>query len=308
MWDYSETVKEHFFNPRNARVMEEPDAIGDVGSIQCGDALRLTLKVDKDTEIIQDAAFQTFGCGSAIVSSSVLTEIIKGKTLDEALLVTNQDIANELDGLPPEKMHCSVMGREALQAAVANYRGEVWRDDHEEGALICKCFAVDAVMIEETVRANNLRTVEDVTNYTKAGGGCSACHEGIEEILTRVLAETGEAFNARASRQKLHADKEKPKVPGKGLSNIERIKRIERVIEAVRPQLQRDRGDVTLVDVDGDTVFVNLVGACSGCQMASLTVSGIQQQMMEDLGEFIRVVPVPAEKPASATVKLEVPA
>jgi len=161
---------------------------------------------------------------------------------------------------------------------------------------------VDAVMIEDTVRANNLRTVEDVTNYTKAGGGCSACHEGIEEILTRVLAETGEAFNARASRRKLDEAKE-PKqvpVPGKGMSNLERIRRIERVIEAVRPQLQRDRGDVTLVDVDGDTVFINLVGACSGCQMASLTISGIQQQMMEDLGEFVRVVPVPAKAGVAA--------
>ncbi len=297
MWDYSDTVKEHFFNPKNARAMEDADAIGDVGSIQCGDALRLTLKVDEATETITDAAFQTFGCGSAIASSSVLTEIIKGKTLDEALKVTNQDIANELDGLPPEKMHCSVMGREALQAAVANYRGEEWKDDHEEGALICKCFAVDAVMIEDTVRANNLRTVEDVTNYTKAGGGCTACHEGIEEILTKVLAETGEAFAAQASRKKLHESKAAQKVPGGGMSNIERIKRIERVIEMVRPQLQRDRGDVTLVDVDGDTVFINLVGACSGCQMASLTVSGIQQQMIEDLGEFVRVVPVPAKAP-----------
>ncbi|WP_167631692.1 Fe-S cluster assembly protein NifU [Mariprofundus ferrooxydans] len=300
MWDYSETVKEHFFNPKNARGMDDANAIGDVGSIQCGDALRLTLKVDPESEVIQDAAFQTFGCGSAIASSSVLTEIIKGKTLDEALLVTNQDIADQLDGLPPEKMHCSVMGREALQAAVANYRGEEWSDDHEEGALICKCFAVDAVMIEETVRANNLRTVEDVTNYTKAGGGCSACHEGIEEILTRVLAETGEAFNARASRRKLDEAKEPKQVPGKGMSNLERIRRIERVIEAVRPQLQRDRGDVTLVDVDGDTVFINLVGACSGCQMASLTISGIQQQMMEDLGEFVRVVPVPAKAGVAA--------
>jgi len=300
MWDYSDTVKEHFFNPKNARAMENPDAIGDVGSIQCGDALRLTLKVDADSETITDAAFQTFGCGSAIASSSVLTEIIKGKTLDEALKVTNQDIADELDGLPPEKMHCSVMGREALQAAVANYRGEEWKDDHEEGALICKCFAVDAVMIEDTIRANNLRTVEDVTNYTKAGGGCSACHEGIEEILTKVLAETGEVFTAQASRKKLHETKT-PKLPGSGMSNIERIKRIEQVIEAVRPQLQRDRGDVTLVDVDGDTVFVNLVGACSGCQMASLTIGGIQQQMMEALGEFIRVVPVPAATAAPAT-------
>lgn len=285
MWDYSDTVKEHFYNPRNAGALADANAIGEVGSISCGDALRLMLKVDTTNETILDASFQTFGCGSAIASSSALTEIIKGKTLEQALEVSNQDIADFLGGLPPEKMHCSVMGREALQAAVANYRGEEWKDDHEEGALICKCFAVDAVMIEETIRANNLCSVEQVTNYTKAGGGCSSCHEGIEEILAKVLAERGETFKAAPPPEK--------KVPGK-MTTLERIRKIEQVIEKARPNLQRDHGDIELVDVDGKNIYVSMKGACAGCQMEAATLGGVQAQMIEALGELVKVIPVKA--------------
>ncbi len=288
MWDYSDKVKEHFFQPRNAGPLPDANAVGDVGSISCGDALRLMLKVDPETETIEEAHFQTFGCGSAIASSSALTEIIKGMKLDDALKVSNQDIADYLDGLPPEKMHCSVMGREALQAAIANYRGEEWKDDHEEGALICKCFAIDAVMIEDTVRANNLSTVEDVINYTKAGGGCASCHEGIEEILAKVLEERGETFKAVP----VTINKQAPK-PGK-LTNLERIRRIEAVLESVRPQLQRDHGDIELVDVDGKTVYVSMTGACAGCQMEALTLQGIQAKLMEELGELVKLVPTRA--------------
>ncbi len=284
MWDYSDKVKEHFFSPRNAGALEDANAVGDVGSLNCGDALRLMLKVDADTQTIQDARFQTFGCGSAIASSSALTEIIKGMKLDDALKVSNQDIADYLDGLPPEKMHCSVMGREALQAAIANFRGEVWNDDHEEGALICKCFAIDAVLIEETVRANSLSTVEDVINYTKAGGGCSSCHEGIEEILVKVLSERGETFSPHSVERKEAAK------PAK-LTNLQRIKRIESVLDSVRPQLQRDHGDIELVDVDGKTIYVNMTGACAGCQMEAMTLQGIQEKLMADLGEFVKLVP-----------------
>jgi NifU-like protein len=320
MWDYSEKVKEHFYNPKNAGALATANAVGDVGSISCGDALRLSLQVDPLTEVILDAGFQTFGCGSAIASSSALTELVKGKTLDQALLISNQDIADFLDGLPPEKMHCSVMGREALQAAVANYRGEEWSDDHEEGALVCKCFAVDEVMIRDVIRSNALSSIEDVTNYTKAGGGCSSCHEAIEGLLAEVMAERGEVFAPAAVQSKKSARKTAlkkaavvnavveiatPKAGASGLTAatsgltavapgltmVQRIHKIEAVLEAMRPTLKADHGDVELVDVEGKTVYVNLVGACNGCQMANSTLGGIQQKLIESLGEFIRVVP-----------------
>jgi NifU-like protein len=285
MWDYSEKVKDHFFSPRNAGAVEGANAIGDVGSLPCGDALRLSLKVDPDTETILRAGFQTFGCGSAIASSSALTEIITGMTLGEALQVSNQDIADYLDGLPPEKMHCSVMGREALQAAVANYRGEPWRDDHQEGAIVCKCYAVDEVLIEETILSNRLHTVEDVTNYTKAGGGCTACRESIEEILSRIVGRRGELVDRDGPAAPA------PQSPGGKLSNLQRIRRIEAAIEAIRPNLQTDKGDVELIDVEGKNVYVKMTGACTGCQNASVTLEGIQQRIVENLGEFVRVRP-----------------
>ncbi len=280
MWDYSETVKEHFYNPRNAGVLDDANATGDVGSLSCGDALRLMLKVNQKTQVIEAAGFQTFGCGSAIASSSALTEMIKGITLDDALKISNQDIADYLDGLPPEKMHCSVMGREALQAAIANYRGEVWRDDHEEGSLVCKCFAVDEVLIEQTIRENNLTSVEAVAHYTKAGGGCSSCHEGIEEILTRVMTEAGEVFNPSSKDSAIPS-----------MTSLKRIKRIERVIESIRPQLQLDQGDIELLEIIDKNIYVKLTGVCSGCQMASQTLAGIQQKISDELGELVRVLP-----------------
>ena len=284
MWDYSEKVREHFFDPKNSGPLEDANGVGDVGSIKCGDALRLMLKVEPETDVILDAHFQTFGCGSAIASSSALTEIIKGMTLDEALKVSNQDIADYLDGLPPEKMHCSVMGREALQAAVANYRGEVWTDDHEEGALVCKCFAIDAVMIEDTVRANSLTTVEEVTNYTKAGGGCSACHEQIEEIIAKVVKETAPAAAP--------APKAEPKPEAKPqLTSYQRMRKIEEVVESIRPMLIKDGGDIEIVEVSGKDIYVNLKGACAGCMMEQATLGGVQQKLIEALGEFIRLLP-----------------
>ncbi|ACH83464.1 MULTISPECIES: Fe-S cluster assembly protein NifU [Acidithiobacillus] len=282
MWDYTDKVKDYFFNPKNTGVLEEANAVGEVGSISCGDALRLMLKVDPDTDVILDARFQTFGCGSAIASSSALTELIKGKTLDEALKITNQDIAEFLGGLPPEKMHCSVMGAEALHAAIANYRGEDWADDHEEGALVCKCFAIDSALIEKVARENHLSTVEEITFYTKAGGGCQSCHEQIEDILA--------AVNGSAPLPVVAAKPTAKPAPAP-MTMVQKIQKISAVIDEMRPQFQMDGGNIELVDVDGDTVMVAMSGSCMNCQSSGITISGIQERLMLTLGRPVRVVP-----------------
>ncbi|WP_431855123.1 Fe-S cluster assembly protein NifU [Azospirillum sp.] len=297
MWNYTDKVKEHFFNPKNAGVLDGANAVGEVGSITCGDALKLMMNVNPATNVIEDARFQTFGCGSAIASSSALTEMIIGKTVDEALRLTNRDIAEYLGGLPPEKMHCSVMGAEALRAAIAAYKGEAWDDDHEEGDLVCKCFGIDAAMIERAVTVNGLTTLEEVTHYTKAGGSCQTCHEKIEDVLEAVLAKTGALKPAKA-----HAPgtvgldailplKPKEAAPPPKLTNVQRMQAIMMAIEEIRPQIRKDGGDVELVDIDGKDIYVRLSGACSGCSQSAGTMMGVQMKLVEKLGEFVRVKP-----------------
>ena len=117
---YNKQVMDHFTNPRNMGKLEDASGIGNVGNPQCGDMMRLYIKVEND--IITDVKFKTFGCGAAIASSSMLTELVKGKTIDEALKTTNQEVLEELGGLPPIKRHCSVLAEEALQAAIEDYK------------------------------------------------------------------------------------------------------------------------------------------------------------------------------------------
>ncbi|RLG71391.1 MAG: Fe-S cluster assembly scaffold protein NifU [Methanobacteriota archaeon] len=120
--NYTEKVLEHFRNPRNMGVLEDADAVGQVGNPVCGDVMTLYLKIEGDT--IRDVRFQTFGCAAAIASTSMLTEMIKGKSLDEALKITKKDVANALGGLPPSKMHCSLLATEALEDAIKKYRAK----------------------------------------------------------------------------------------------------------------------------------------------------------------------------------------
>ncbi len=268
MWDYTDKVKDHFLNPRNVGEVENPDGIGEVGSLACGDALKLTFKLDSNGRIA-DVKFKTFGCASAIASSSVLTEIIKGKTLDEALNVTNRDIADYLGGLPEQKMHCSVMGREALEAAVENYRTGGKKMHQLEGKVICTCFGVTDREIERVVRENNLTTVEQVTHYTKAGGGCQGCHGEIRKIIEKTIGQKAAAMPSVQPKRKL--------------TNIEKIKLIEETInEHIRPALKADGGNIELIDVEGNKVIVAFRGMCASCRLAEFTMKDVVEAKLRE--------------------------
>ncbi len=263
MWDYTDKVKDHFLNPRNVGEIENADGVAEVGSIACGDALKFMFKVGADGKIV-DAKFKTFGCASAIASASALTEMVKGMTVEEASKVTNQDIANYLGGLPQEKMHCSVLGREALEMAISNYQGTPGKAEEEK--IVCECFGVTEKEIERAIRENRLATVEEVTNYTKAGGGCGNCHAAIQEIIDRIQAEVRE-------------------IPGRPkLSNIKKIKMIEETLEReIRPALKHDGGDIELVDVVGNRVLVATRGACASCQASNQTLKNFVEVKLREL-------------------------
>lgn len=267
MWNYTEAVHDHFLRPHNVGPLEGANAIGEVGSLTCGDALKLYLKIN-DQHIIEDASFETFGCASAIASSSVLTDMVKGMSVEDALKITNKDITNALGGLPKQKMHCSVMGQEALEAAIRQWKGEPpVPHAHEDGKLVCKCFGITDAQIIRAITENGLKTVEEIINYTKAGGACGECLDEIAEILAGQL-------------------KQKPLVelkPKPRLTNVQRMQKVLKTIdEEIRPQLAADGGDIELVDVDGLRVVVSLRGRCAQCRSSEVTIRDLVQRLLRE--------------------------
>ena len=271
MWEYTDKVKEHFINPKNVGEIEDADGIGEVGSIACGDALKLMFNLN-DEEKIEEVKFQTFGCASAIASSSALTEMLKGLTIEEAGKITNDDIAEFLGGLPKEKMHCSVMGRDALEKAISYYRREPEKE--KEGEIVCECFGVTDVEIKRAVTENNLKSIEDVTAYVKAGGGCENCHEKIQEIIDSTLG---------------NSVPEKKKVPE--MTNIQKIRLIEEVLEnEIRPMLKKDRGNIKLIDFVGNDVIVEMRGACASCGTSQFTIKNfVEDKLREHVSHDLNV-------------------
>jgi NifU-like protein len=265
MWEYTDKVKDHFLNPRNVGEIENPDGVGEVGSLACGDALTLYFKLD-DQERIKEARFKTFGCASAIASSSALTEMLIGKTLEEAETITNENIADYLGGLPKEKMHCSVMGRDALEKAISCFRGNA--EKKIEGNIVCECFGVTDMQIERAVRENHLTTIEQVTDYVKAGGGCGNCHDKIQEIIDTVLGKTVAPVKKKVA----------------ALTNIQKIKLIEQTLEReIKPALNQDGGDIELIDVSGNIVQVRLRGTCATCKKSQITLKNYVEAKLREL-------------------------
>ena len=265
MWEYSDKVKEHFKNPKNVGSIENADAIGEAGALSCGDKLKLYLKIENN--IIVDAKFQTFGCGSAVAASSMLTEMIIGKTIEDAKKITNKQIADALDGLPPEKMHCSVMGREALEDAIKNYEGEDWKeleDDSKDTSskIICHCFSVSEDDIIKAIVENGAKNFDDVSKLTSAGLACGRCRGNIEALIKK--------YSKPDKKEKLNP--------------VQKIIKINSVIESViAPELRKDFGDIELINVEGNNVYVNLKGHCSTCANAKLTLKNFVETKLKEL-------------------------
>lgn len=282
MWDYNNKVMDYFLNPRNVGEIANADAVAEVGNMTCGDALKIFLKIDPNSHVIIDAKFKTFGCASAIASSSILTEIVIGMTIEEAAKVTNRDIVDKLGDLPEEKMHCSVMGMEALQAALGDYAKKNNidlpfiinpDDDDHEGTIVCKCFGVTDVKIRKVIALNHLTTLAQVTEYTKAGGACGVCLNRIQEILDEVNhTKTIE----EASQASIPNDFDK-------LSPVKKALKIQEVIDReIKPVLKRDGGGIELVDVEDNLVKVKLQGICATCSNSKATLQKVVQGKLHE--------------------------
>jgi nitrogen fixation NifU-like protein len=192
MWAYTETVKEHFMHPKNILEDEDPNAFdgqGMVGNIKCGDQMLMVIKVDKNKETITECKWKTYGCASAIASTSILSEMVKGMTLDKAYHISPKDIMKQLGSLPEHKVHCSVLGDKALRAAIDDYykkSGQEGRIKKEKARIICQCMSVTDHDIEEAV-LEGARTYYELQEHTKLGTVCGNCKEEAEKLLAEYV-------------------------------------------------------------------------------------------------------------------------
>ncbi|HDZ4930156.1 TPA: iron-sulfur cluster assembly scaffold protein [Campylobacter jejuni] len=313
IWDeYSQKVQDRMNNPQHMGEFSEEDAkarnakliVADFGAESCGDAVRLFWLVDEKTDKIIDAKFKSFGCGTAIASSDTMVDLCIGKTVDEAVKITNLDVEfamrdnPETPAVPPQKMHCSVMAYDVIKQAAAHYKG-ISPEDFEDQIIVCECARVSLGTIKEVIKLNDLHSVEEITQYTKAGAFCKSCikpggHEKRDYYLVDILAET----RAEIDREKLK-NTMKSDVAFDEMTVVGQLKAVESVLDAeIRPTLHNDGGDLEVIDIQkaegaAIDVYIRYLGACSGCSSGSgATLYAIETILQEELSPNIRVMPV----------------
>lgn len=312
IWDeYSQKVQDRMNNPQHMGEFSEEDAkarnakliVADFGAESCGDAVRLFWLVDEKTDKIIDAKFKSFGCGTAIASSDTMVDLCIGKTVDEAVKITNLDVEfamrdnPETPAVPPQKMHCSVMAYDVIKQAAAHYKG-ISPEDFEDQIIVCECARVSLGTIKEVIKLNDLHSVEEITQYTKAGAFCKSCikpggHEKRDYYLVDILAET----RAEIDREKLK-NTMKSDVAFDEMTVVGQLKAVESVLDAeIRPMLHNDGGDLEVIDIQkaegaAIDVYIRYLGACSGCSSGSgATLYAIETILQEELSPNIRVMP-----------------
>ncbi len=312
IWEeYSQKVQQLMDNPQNMGEITEEEAkerggkliVADFGAESCGDAVRLYWLVNEQTDVIMDSKFKSFGCGTAIASSDTMAELCKGKTVDEAVKITNIDVEKAMrdepdtPAVPPQKMHCSVMAYDVIKAAAAQYKG-VDAESFEDEIIVCECARVSLGTIKEVIKLNDLKSVEEITNYTKAGGFCKSCikpggHEDREYYLEDILKDT----RAEMEQEKMQNQAEGT-LDFTSMTVVGQLKAVEEVIDAeIRPMLMMDGGNLEIIDIqksdENVDVYIRYLGACSSCASGSTgTLYAIEDVLKTKLYENIRVLPV----------------
>ena len=314
LWDeYSDKVTTLMNNPQNQGEITEEEAaangnkliVADFGAESCGDAVRLYWEVNPKTDVIIEAKFKSFGCGTAIASSDMMVELCKGKTVQEAVKITNIDVeaalrdAPDVPAVPPQKMHCSVMAYDVIKKAAGLYMG-VDAESFEEEIIVCECARVSLGTLQEVIKLNDLKTIEQITDYTKAGGFCKSCirpggHEDREYYLVDILADV---------RREMDEEKMKAAADAgeggdfKSMTMVQRIKAIDAIIdESIRQFLIMDGGNMEVIDIkDSDPyidVYIRYLGACNSCASSTTgTLYAIESTLKEKLSQDIRVLPI----------------
>ena len=314
LWDaYSNKVTTLMNNPQHQGEIFDADAeangnkliVADFGAESCGDAVRLYWEIDPKTDKIVNSKFKSFGCGTAIASSDVMTALCIGKTVQEAVKITNIDVEMALrddpdtPAVPPQKMHCSVMAYDVIKKAAGLYMG-VDAESFEEEIIVCECARVSLTTLQEVIRLNDLTTIEQITDYTKAGGFCKSCirpggHESREWYLVDILRDTRKEMDEE--RMKAAADAGSS-ASFEDMTLVQQIKAIDSEIdESIRQFLVMDGGDMEVIDVKSSEeyidVYIRYLGACNGCSSSSTgTLYAIESTLKEKLSKKIRVLPI----------------